>query len=101
MTFHVQEAHFEHDTASEQVEALFERLRESPRADEHRVDPVTVTPDLIQRLARELSRAHGEDPDEQPFPLRAPRWRYHCARAKTLLAITAAERQALASVLGG
>jgi hypothetical protein len=44
--------------------------------------------------------AHGEDPDAQPHPLRFPRWRYHCGRAKTLLAISAAERQALAAVLG-
>jgi hypothetical protein len=54
----------------------------------------------VRQLARRLALAHGEDPDEQPFPLRHPRWRFHCARAKVLLSISEAEHQALAAVLG-
>lgn len=102
MTFDLQEEHLEPEGAvSEQVEVLFERLRESAQPDERRAKPVEITPDLIQQLARQLSLAYGEDPDEQPFPLRHPRWQYHWARAKTLLSITSAEQQALASVLEG
>ena len=59
------------------------------------------TPDLIQALARQLAGAHGEDPDAQPHPLRFPRWRFYCARAKVLLAISPAEHRALAAALEG
>ena len=56
--------------------------------------------ELIRQLARELALAHGEDPDEQPYPLRHPRWRFYCARAKVLLSISETEHRALAAVLG-
>ena len=59
-----------------------------------------MTPDLIEQLARELARAHGDDPDAQPFPQRYPCWRYYRSRAKSLLAITPTEYRALAKVLG-
>ena len=99
MTFDLQEGHLEENGASEQVEALFERVRERPRTEEQPAEPLEITPDLIQRLARELSLASGEDPDERPFPLRHARWHFHYARAKTLLSITPAEQEALAAVL--
>lgn len=99
MTFDLQEAFLEEDSASNPVGALLDHPRESPRTEERQADSIEATPDLIQRLARQLSLLQGEDPDEQPFPLRRPRWQYHCARAKTLLSITPAEQQALALVL--
>ena len=99
MTFDLQETHFEENATSEQLEAPFERFRESRLAKEHAEEPVEITPDLIRRLARRLSLACGEDPDERLFPQRHPRWQYHYPRAKTLLSITAAEQQALAAVL--
>jgi hypothetical protein len=99
VTFDLQEVHFEPDAASKQVEALFERVRESPRTEEQPAEPREITPDLIQRLARQLSLARGEDPDDRPVPQRHPRWHYHYVRAKTLLSITSAEQQALALVL--
>ena len=58
-------------------------------------------PDVVEHLARELARAHGEDPDAQPYPQRFPCWHYYRARAKALLAITPKEQHALAKVLGG
>ena len=63
--------------------------------------PYVARTELIRQLARQLSLAHGEDPDEQPYPLRHPRWRFHTARAKVLLSISEAEHRALAEVLGG
>ena len=100
MTFDLREAHVEtDDVVSEQVEALFERVREQPGPEEEQPKPLEITPDLIEALARQLSLAYGEDPDEQPHPLRFPRWRFHYSRAKALLAITPDEQQALATVL--
>ncbi len=63
-----------------------------------RPEPSAVTPDLIERLARQLAWMNGEDPDEQPHPLRYPRWRFYCGRAKALLSITPEEHLALATV---
>lgn len=57
-----------------------------------------VSPDLIERLARQLALMNGEDPDEQPHPLRYPRWRFYCGRAKALLSISPEEHLALATV---
>lgn len=99
MTFDLQEVHFEADVVSEQVEALFEQVRERLRTKEQPAEPPEITPDLIQRLARQLSLACGEDPDERHFPCRYPRWHYHYSRAKTLLSVTPAEQKALAAVL--
>lgn len=85
--------------ASEHVEVLLDRFRETSRTEEQRTEPVEITPDLIRQLARQLSLADGEDPDEQPFPLRRPLWQQHYTRAKTLLSVTPAEQRALAAVL--
>ena len=62
--------------------------------------PYEARIELIRLLARQLAIAHGEDPDEKPYPLRHPRWRFHTARAKVLLSISEAEHRALAEVLG-
>ena len=69
------------------------------RAMDAQPEPVAVTPELIEQLARQLAWMNGEDPDERPYPVRYPRWRFHCGRAKTLLSITAEEHLALAAVL--
>ena len=74
------------------------RVREAPRTP---LADTVLTPDLIRALARQLARAHGEDPDAQPYPMRYPRWRFYYTRAKALLSISSAEHQALAAVLGG
>ena len=56
--------------------------------------------ELIRQLARQLALAHGEDPDEQPYPVRDPRWHFYYGRARVLLSISEAEHCALAAVLG-
>ncbi len=75
-------------------------LGEMPGRTVLQVSTVQPTSDLVEQLARELARAHGEDPDAQPHPLRFPCWRYYRARAKALLAITPTEHRALATLLG-
>ncbi|TNC69518.1 hypothetical protein [Rubellimicrobium roseum] len=59
-----------------------------------------ITPDLVERLARRLAEAQGEDPAASLWTLRLPLWRYRRSRARTLLAITPVELRALARVLG-
>lgn len=55
-------------------------------------------PELVERLARQLAWANSEDPDEQVYPMRSPRWCYYRSRAKALLSITPAEQRALCAV---
>ena len=99
MSFDMLDAGFEQAEArADEVEVCREEQAEgsAPAAKEMGHDPRI---ELIRQLARELALAHGEDPDEQPYPVRHPRWRFYCARAKVLLSISEAEHRALAAVL--
>lgn len=91
------------DIEATRLEAIGLNLKHPPAKPQPAEDgfaPVERTPELIEQLARLLSAASGEDPDEQPYPLRFPRWRFYCTRAKALLSITPSERRALTAVLG-
>ena len=98
MTFDMTEGEFDYllEVNEQQPQPLEPSQAAAPLA-----EPVRSMPEVVEQLARKLALASGEEPDEQPYPLRFPRWRYHYARAKALLSITPSEYGALAAVLNG
>ena len=100
MSFEMREPGFEQAQAQTSPIELSSEVQGDEPALASTQPPYVVRTELIRQLARQLSLAHGEDPDEQPYPLRHPRWRFHTARAKVLLSISEAEHRALAEVLG-
>ena len=101
MTLELRAGEFEHPEA--RIEGW--KWRPGPTAFDKRERAIdtqpelpATTPELIERLARQLAWINGEDPDEQPRPLRHPRWHYHRGRAKALLSITPDEYLAMAAV---